>query len=46
MPEEEAWRDDNPTENEDDDIKPGCHILDLDNKEIWIKKIWVRVSRR
>jgi hypothetical protein len=44
MPEEEAWRDDDPTENEDDDIKPGCRILDLDNEAIWLKRIWVRVS--
>ena len=45
MPEEDGWRDDNTTESEDDDIRPGCRVLDIDNKAITqMKKIWVRVS--
>ena len=45
MPEDDRWRDDDPTESEDDDTKPGCRVLDIDNKAITEKKeIWVRVS--
>jgi hypothetical protein len=45
MPEDDAWRDDDPTESEDDDIKPGCRVLEIDNEAIIpMKKIWVRVS--
>jgi hypothetical protein len=45
MPEDDAWCDDDPTESEDDDIKPGCHVLDIDNGAITgMKEIWVRVS--
>lgn len=52
--EEEAWRANNrkPNENlgngidesDDDDIIPGCYVLDINNDAIWIKSIWVRVS--
>ena len=45
MPEDDGWRDDDPTESEDDDIKSGCRVLDIDNEAITeMKKIWVRVS--
>lgn len=27
-----------------DDIIPGCHVLDLDGKDYWIQRMWVRVS--
>ena len=45
MPEDDAWRDDDPTESEDDDIKPGCRVLDIDNEAVTeMKEIWIRVS--
>jgi hypothetical protein len=35
IPEEDGWRDDDPIESEDDDdIRPGCRVLDIDNKAI------------
>jgi hypothetical protein len=50
MPEENEWRDDDPTGSEvcvddEDDIRPGCRVLDIDNEAIVeLKEIWVRVS--
>ena len=48
MPEDDEWRDYDPTESEfceDDEIKPGCRVLDIDNEAIVeLKEIWVRVS--
>ena len=47
--EEEAWRaKQQPTfrlnESKDDDIGPGCYVLDINNKAIGIQRLWVRVS--
>ena len=53
MQEDEQWCDEqlstsdetDPTESEDDDLKPCCHVLDIDNESITkMKTIWVRVS--
>ena len=53
MQEDEQWRDEelltsdesDPTESDDDDLKPCCHVLDIDNKSVTrMKTIWVRVS--
>lgn len=41
-PEEKSGE--NTLESKDDDITPGCYVLDIDNELIGIKRIWVRVS--
>jgi hypothetical protein len=35
---------DESEDDEDDDIIPGCYVLDINNDAICIKRIWVRVS--
>jgi hypothetical protein len=50
--EEEAWRakqqsTSDPSDDEsedDDDITSGCYVLDIDNYDMSMKSIWVRVS--
>jgi hypothetical protein len=32
------------SEDDDDDITPGCYVLDINNDAIRIKRIWIRVS--
>jgi hypothetical protein len=47
MPEDDVWRDDDPTESEDvqdDDIRGGCRVLNIENEAIDLNEIWVRVS--
>jgi hypothetical protein len=32
------------SEEDDEEIIPGCYALEINNDGIWIKSIWVRVS--
>ncbi|KAF8460690.1 hypothetical protein DFH94DRAFT_700271 [Russula ochroleuca] len=41
-PEEKSGE--NTLESKDDDITPGCYVLDIDNELIGIKRIWVRAE--
>ena len=47
--EEEAWcarqhSTSNLSNSENDDIQPGCYVLNIDNDAIKMQSIWVRVS--
>jgi hypothetical protein len=45
---ENAWRaqqeSTSRSDSEEDEIKPGCYVLDINSTIICVKQIWIRVS--